>query len=148
MPVLQRNDVLNLFAQVTVFRCLRCQEQRKTVKEQPAPALFFRIYDRPWPRVSAENETSLADILLWRTAKVHRSYEVPLAPCILYRLPVIPRCGRVIRQVYHVWGIDDAGILFSQRTGGGRAAPVGTARERACVPTGSDDRQPARGDGA
>ena len=67
---------------------------------------------------------------------------------ILYRLPVIPRCGRVNRQAYHVWGMEDAGILFSQRTGGGRAAALGTTRERACLPAGSDDREHARGDGA
>src|ERR1700719_2841553 len=66
----------------------------------------------------------------------------------LYRLPVIPRCGRVGRQAHHVWGMDDAGIFLSQRTGGGRAAAFGTRRERACLPAGSDDRQPARGDGA
>jgi hypothetical protein len=66
----------------------------------------------------------------------------------LYRLPVIPRCGRVIRQWHHVWGIDDAGILLSQRAGGGGAAARGTARERACLPAGSDDREYARGDGA
>ena len=36
----------------------------------------------------------------------------------LYRLPVIPRCGRVTREAYHVWGMDDAGILLSQRIGG------------------------------
>ena len=24
----------------------------------------------------------------------------------LYRLPVVPRCGRVIRGAYHVWGMD------------------------------------------
>ena len=65
-----------------------------------------------------------------------------------YRLPGIPRCGRVIRQAYHLWGIGDASILFSQRTGGGRAATPGTARERACVPAGSDDCEQARGDGA
>src|SRR5205823_7925343 len=66
----------------------------------------------------------------------------------LYRLPVIPRCGRVDRQAYHVWGIDNANILLSQRTGGGRAAALGPTRERACLPAGSDDREPARGDGA
>ena len=65
-----------------------------------------------------------------------------------YRLPVISICGRVIRQAYHVWGVDDAGILLSQRTGGGRAAALGATRERACLPAGSDDRQHARGDGA
>src|SRR6266404_1479230 len=67
---------------------------------------------------------------------------------LLYRLPVISICGRVIRQAYHVWGMGDAGILFSQRTGGGRAAVLGTTRERAGLPAGSDDRQHARGDGA
>ena len=67
---------------------------------------------------------------------------------LLYRVPVIPRCGRVDRQVYHVWGMGDAGLLLSQRTGGGRAAAVGTTRERACLPAGSDDRKHARGDGA
>ena len=67
---------------------------------------------------------------------------------ILYRLPVMPRCGRVNRQAYHVWGMDDAGILFSQRTGGGRAAALGTTRERSRVPAGCDDREHARGDGA
>jgi hypothetical protein len=34
------------------------------VKEQPTSTLFFRIYDRRWAGVSAENEMSLADILL------------------------------------------------------------------------------------
>src|SRR3954470_4887658 len=49
----------------------------------------------------------------------------------LYRLPVIPRCGRVIRQaVLCLGGLDDAGILLSQRTGGGGAAGLGTTRER------------------
>src|SRR3984893_16573827 len=33
------------------------------------------------------------------------------------------------------------GILFSRRTGGGRAAALGTTRERACLPAGSDDRE-------
>src|SRR6516162_7336585 len=47
-----------------------------------------------------------------------------------------------------VWGMDDAGILLSQRTGGGRVAALGTTRERACLPAGSDDREHARGDGA
>src|SRR5271156_4230420 len=37
--------------------------------------------------------------------------------CTLYQLPVIPRCGRVIRRAYRVWGMDDAGIFLSQRTG-------------------------------
>ena len=37
------------------------------------------------------------------------------------------------------------GILFSQRTGSGRAAALGTTGERACVPAGSDDREHARG---
>src|SRR6516165_6934970 len=32
-----------------------------------------------------------------------------------------------------VWGMDDAGILLSQRTGGGRVAALGTTRERACL---------------
>ena len=67
---------------------------------------------------------------------------------LLYRLPMFPRCGRVVTQGYHVWGIDDAGLLLSQRTGGGGAAALGPRRERACVPAGSNDRQPARGDGA
>jgi ferritin-like protein len=31
----------------------------------------------------------------------------------LYRLPVMPRCGRGDRQAYHVWGMDDGSILFS-----------------------------------
>src|SRR4029077_15312513 len=66
----------------------------------------------------------------------------------LYRLPVMTRCGRVNRKAYHVWGMGDAGILLSQRTGGGRAAALGTIRERACLPAGSDDREHARGDGA
>jgi hypothetical protein len=65
-----------------------------------------------------------------------------------YRLPVIPRCGRVIMEAYHVWGMDDGSTLFSQRTGGGRAAALGAPRERACVPAGSDDREHAGGDGA
>ncbi len=73
---------------------------------------------------------------------------LPLALLVLYRLPVISICGRVIRQAYHVWGVDDAGILLSQRTGGGRAAALGTTRERAGLPAGSDDREHARGDGA
>src|SRR5438270_9497484 len=66
----------------------------------------------------------------------------------LYRLPVKPRCGRANRQGYHVWGIGDGGILFSRRTWGGRATALGTRRERACLPAGSDDREHARGDGA
>src|SRR5205814_6066911 len=41
-----------------------------------------------------------------------------LTATILYRLPGVSRCGRVIRQAYYVWGMDDASILFSQRTGG------------------------------
>ena len=39
--------------------------------------------------------------------------------------------------------MDDAGILLSQRTWSGGAAALGTARERACLPAGSDDREPA-----
>src|SRR5260370_42249723 len=35
-------------------------------------------------------------------------------PIVLYWLPVIPRCGRVIRQTYHVWGMDNAGLFLSQ----------------------------------
>src|SRR5271156_1943217 len=66
----------------------------------------------------------------------------------LYQLPVIPRCGRVIRRSYHVWGMDDAGIFLSQRTGRGGAAALGATGERACVPAGSADREHARGDGA
>ena len=73
---------------------------------------------------------------------------VQRSDAVLYRLPVISICGRVIRQAYHVWGMGDAGILFSQRTGGGQAAVLGTTRERAGLPAGSDDRQHARGDGA
>jgi hypothetical protein len=45
---------------------------------------------------------------------------------VLYGRSIIPRCGRVIRQVHHVWGMDNAGIFLSQRTGGGRAAALGT----------------------
>src|SRR5207302_5572091 len=45
-------------------------------------------------------------------------------------------------------GWDNAGILFSQRPGGGGAAALGTTGKRACVPAGSDDREHARGDGA
>src|SRR5206468_12011535 len=59
----------------------------------------------------------------------------------LYGLPVVPRCGRVIMQAYHVWGMDNAGILLPQRTGSGRASASGTTRKWACVPAGSDDRQ-------
>src|ERR1700730_17172325 len=91
----------------------------------------------------------------WRTSRAYCRVVIgrfrprrPLkrtSPGLLYRLPGIPRCGRVIRQAYHVWGIDDASILFSQRTGGGGAAAPGTARERACLPAGSDDREHARG---
>jgi hypothetical protein len=47
-----------------------------------------------------------------------------------------------------LWHSDDAGILLSQRTWSGRAAALGTTRERACVPAGSDGREHARGDGA
>ena len=36
------------------------------------------------------------------------------SPIDSYRLPMIPRCGRVIRQVYHVWGMDDVGVFLSQ----------------------------------
>jgi transposase len=42
-------------------------------------------------------------------------------------------------------GVDDASILFSQRTGGGRAAALGTRRERSGVPAGSDDRHMLEG---
>src|SRR3954453_15945907 len=42
-------------------------------------------------------------------------------------------------------GWDNAGILFSQRPGGGGAAALGTTGKRACVPAGSDDREHARG---
>src|SRR5437879_12890297 len=45
-------------------------------------------------------------------------------------------------------GWDNAGILCSQRPGGGGAAALGTTGKRACVPAGSDDREHARGDGA
>src|SRR5436305_15301615 len=69
-------------------------------------------------------------------------------PILLYRLPVIPRCGRVFRRAYDVWGMDNAGILFSQPPGGVGAAALGTTGKRACVPAGSDDRELARGDGA
>jgi hypothetical protein len=31
----------------------------------------------------------------------------------LYRLPVMPRYGRVNRRVYHVWGMDDVGLFLS-----------------------------------
>jgi hypothetical protein len=44
-----------------------------------------------------------------------------------------------------LWHSDDAGILLSQRTWSGRAAALGTTRERACVPAGSDGREHARG---
>src|SRR6266478_5367989 len=74
-------------------------------------------------------------------------YETP-AIGLLYGLPGIPRCGRVIRQAYHVWGIGDASVLLSQRTGGGGAAALGTRRERAGLPASPDDREHARGDGA
>src|SRR3984893_18087171 len=94
----------------------------------------------------------------WRTSRAYCRVVIgrfrprrPLkrpSPGLLYRLPVIPRCGRVIRQAYHVWGIDDASILFSQRTGGGRTAALGATRERAGLPAGFDDREPPRGDGA
>src|ERR1700730_12471744 len=102
-------------------------EQRGKSGTTPDYLAVFRSTHRRKPRISAEDKISLADNL---------------------RLPGIPRCGRVIRQAYHVWGVGDASILFSQRTGGGRAAAPGTARERACLPAGSDDREPARGDGA
>ena len=39
-------------------------------------------------------------------------------------------------QGHHVWGMGDASILLSQRTGGGGAAALGTTRERACLPAG------------
>jgi adenylate cyclase len=111
---------------------------------------------------SAEAQSLLADVLVGRVldqmtdtaaadiARVEDLLGQALGQkChVLYRLPVMPRCGRVNRQAYHVWGMDDAGILFSQRTGGGRAAAFGTTRERACLPAGSDDREHARGDGA
>src|SRR5271155_4385385 len=35
----------------------------------------------------------------------------------LYQLPVIPRCGRVIRRSYHVWGMADAGIFLRSEPG-------------------------------
>src|SRR5271169_1180443 len=65
----------------------------------------------------------------------------------LYWLPRIPRCGRVNLRTYHVWGKRDAGIFFSRRTRSGRAAALGPRRERAGVPAGFDDREPAGGHG-
>src|SRR5277367_6318337 len=74
-----------------------------------------------------------------------RSFET--APSFLYWLPRIPRCGRVNLRTYHVWGKRDAGIFFSRRTRSGRAAALGPRRERAGVPAGFDDREPAGGHG-
>src|SRR5271156_4396210 len=96
--------------------------------------------------------------LMWRVRRASRvrrvlSYRCRWQPIrteriLLYQLPVIPRCGKVIRGAYHFWGMDDAGIFLSQRTGGGGAAALGATGERACVPAGSADREHARGDGA
>src|SRR5712671_6638570 len=110
----------------------------------------------PSARCALDSASERRGALLWTTGtscvRVNLSTMSPntCPPCLrpLYRLPVIPRCSRVIRQAYHVWGIDNAGILFSQRTGGGGAAALGTTGKRACVPAGSDDREHARGDGA
>ena len=35
----------------------------------------------------------------------------------LYRLPVIPRCGRVNRQAYHVWGVEMSAYFFRSEPG-------------------------------
>src|ERR1700730_4068606 len=117
-----------------------------------SPARFrSRIGERIYPKAVGRDgitvESSIFcnfDALAQRLPQPYNRHRNP----DLYRLPVIPRCGRVIRQGHHVWGIDDASILLSQRAGGGGAAARGTARERACLPAGSDDREYARGDGA
>jgi peptide/nickel transport system substrate-binding protein len=97
-------------------------------------------------RQSQESNADKRRQLVWQIER--KLIEEDARPDILYRLPGIPRCGRVIRRAYHVWGMDDAGILLSQRTGRGRAAALGATRERAGLPAGFDDREPARGDGA
>jgi hypothetical protein len=76
--IFHRNDVLNLFAQVTAFRFFALSKTAKTVKEQPASTLFLRIYNRRWPRVSAENEMSLADILPQREQREQRKRIDPM----------------------------------------------------------------------
>jgi hypothetical protein len=87
--IFHRNDVLNLFAQVTAFRFFALSRTAKTVKEQPASTLFLRIYNRRWPRVSAENEMSLADILPQREQREQRKRIEPMRsrwhPCISWR---------------------------------------------------------------
>ena len=53
--------MLNVFPQVTAFRFFALSRTAKTAKEQPASALFFRVYGRRRPSVSAENEIPLVD---------------------------------------------------------------------------------------
>src|SRR6516225_6848547 len=125
--------------------------RRRTPGDRPAPlrsiprAAIARIRPRPLRHLHRRRAEGAPPPR--REAKPDRCTKLRRG-VVLYRLPVIPRCGRVNRQAYHVWGMEDAGILFSQRTGGGRAAALGTTRERACLPAGSDDREHARGDGA
>src|SRR4029077_64567 len=65
--------------------------------------------DRPWRLTSCRNSPLC-------TARASDGFMVVLQDAWrqrqLYRLPVMPRCGRVNRQAYHVWGMDDAGIFF------------------------------------
>ena len=44
----------------------------------------------------------------------------------------------MISKSYHIWGDRRCHHTFSQRTGGGGAAAPGAARERTCLPAGSD----------
>src|SRR4051794_30360508 len=36
---------------------------------------------------------------------------------MLYRLPAFPRCGRVLRRVYHVWGMEMPAYFFRSEPG-------------------------------
>jgi hypothetical protein len=60
------------------------------------------------------------DVQFWSDHRINGGYHwnnairLEIERADLYRLPVIPRYGRVIRQGHHVWGIGNASILFSQ----------------------------------
>ena len=38
---------------------------------------------------------------------------------------MVPRCGRVIRKAYHVWGVDDASTLFRSEPGAAELRRLG-----------------------
>jgi hypothetical protein len=61
---------------------------------------------------------------------------------LLYRLPVIPRCGRVTRQAYHVWGVPGArtSTRWRKRDGPHRPAPE---QRRAMMLDASLPREPS-----